>query len=179
MKICNKCQISQNIDNYYKDKSRPDGYEYVCKTCAKTKKEIYKNNHYEELRKKSLEYSRRPEIKLKTRARKKDRLKIDTNYRMSENIRRRINAAFKGHNKSKSTISILGCSIEYLKYHLSIKFQQGMNWGNYGINGWHIDHIIPLSSAKTTKDIEALCHYSNLQPLWAIDNLQKSNKIKV
>ena len=74
---------------------------------------------------------------------------------------------------------MLGCSIDSLKRHLSKKFKIGMSWDNYGIHGWHIDHIIPLSSAKTIEDIEKLCHYTNLQPLWAKDNLQKSNKIKV
>jgi len=179
MKTCRKCQISKTIDNYYKDKTRPDGYEYICKECAKSKKAVYKKNNYEQLRQKSLAYSRRSDIKLKTLTRKKNRLKIDIKYRMSENIRRRINAAFKGNNKSKSTINMLGCSIDSLKRHLSKKFKIGMSWDNYGIHGWHIDHIIPLSSAKTIEDIEKLCHYTNLQPLWAKDNLQKSNKIKV
>ena len=52
-----------------------------------------------------------------------------------------------------------------------------MSWENYGKDGWHIDHKIPLSSAKTDREIYELCHYTNLQPLWAKDNLKKSNKI--
>ena len=57
------------------------------------------------------------------------------------------------------------------------QFVDGMSWDNYGIYGWHIDHIIPLSSAKTEEEIFKLCHYTNLQPLWAVDNLKKSNKL--
>lgn len=52
-----------------------------------------------------------------------------------------------------------------------------MNWDNRGLYGWHIDHIIPLSSAKTEEEVYKLCHYTNLQPLWAKENLSKGNKI--
>jgi hypothetical protein len=55
------------------------------------------------------------------------------------------------------------------------KFTEGMSWDNK--NEWHIDHIIPLSSAQTEEELYKLCHYTNLQPLWAEDNLRKSNKI--
>ena len=51
-----------------------------------------------------------------------------------------------------------------------------MTWDNYGKYGWHIDHIIPLGTAKTEKDLEKLLHYSNTQPLWAEENLSKSKK---
>jgi hypothetical protein len=52
-----------------------------------------------------------------------------------------------------------------------------MSWDNYGFYGWHIDHVIPLSSAKTEEEVYKLCHYTNLQPLWAEDNLKKGSKI--
>mgnify|MGYP002132731409 FL=1 len=52
-----------------------------------------------------------------------------------------------------------------------------MTWDNYG--DWHIDHIIPLNSAQTEEDLYKLCHYSNLQPLWALDNLKKGSKYVV
>jgi hypothetical protein len=55
-------------------------------------------------------------------------------------------------------------------------FMAGMNWSNHG--KWHIDHITPLSSAKTADELYTLCHYTNLQPLWAIDNLRKHDKIE-
>ena len=69
----------------------------------------------------------------------------------------------------------MGCSFEFLKIHLESKFQKGMAWINYG--KWHVDHIIPLSSATTVESISKLCHFTNLQPLWAFDNLSKNGKI--
>lgn len=52
-----------------------------------------------------------------------------------------------------------------------------MSWENHGLFGWHIDHKIPLSSAKDEEELKKLCHYTNLQPLWAIDNIKKRDKI--
>ena len=77
------------------------------------------------------------------------------------------------------TFEIIGCSKEFLKEHLEKQFTDGMTWENYGFYGWHIDHIIPLSSGKNEDEIYKLCHYTNLQPLWWFDNLSKGSKIGV
>lgn len=78
----------------------------------------------------------------------------------------------KINNKKKSkSISTLGCSYEHFKLYLESKFESWMNWDNHGLYngtinyGWDIDHIIPLSSAKSEEELIKLCHYSNLQPL--------------
>ena len=76
--------------------------------------------------------------------------------------------------KTNTTFKIVGCTPEFLKEYLEKQFILGMTWKNHGFYGWHIDHIIPLSKAKTLKDFEKLCHYTNLQPLWAEENLKKS-----
>jgi hypothetical protein len=73
------------------------------------------------------------------------------------------------------TEKLLGSDFNTVKTHIENKFTEGMNWKNQG--KWHIDHIIPLSSAKTKDELISLCHYLNLQPLWALDNILKSNKI--
>lgn len=79
-------------------------------------------------------------------------------------------------DKKASTEDLLGCSSEEAKQHIEEQFVEGMSWDNHG--DWHIDHIKPIdwwvkNSPETIKDA---CHYTNLQPLWAVDNLTKSNK---
>jgi hypothetical protein len=101
----------------------------------------------------------------------------DELYKISSLIRARIRNFLKIKNWSKTnkTFDLIGCSPQFLKEHLQSQFKDGMSWDNYG--SWHIDHIIPLSSAKTTEEFNKLCHYSNLQPLWASENLSKGKKI--
>lgn len=77
--------------------------------------------------------------------------------------------------KNNSTFLIIGRSPKFLMDYIEGLFTDNMGWDNYG--EWHIDHIVPLSSAKNEEEVNKLCHYSNLQPLWAKDNLKKSNKI--
>jgi hypothetical protein len=103
----------------------------------------------------------------------KEQRKTDPLKKLIFNIRTRIYSVLK--NKTKSSFDIVGCSPDFLKNHLENLFTEGMNWKNQG--KWHIDHITPLSSAKTEEEAYKLCHYTNLQPLWAEDNLKKSNKI--
>lgn len=108
----------------------------------------------------------------------KERKKNDPFYRAKESLRSRTQKAFKnGYTKSKKNLQLIGCSWEDLKKHIEQKFTEGMNWENYGMYGWHIDHIIPMSSANTIEELESLCHYTNLQPLWAEDNLRKSDSL--
>lgn len=80
-------------------------------------------------------------------------------------------------SKKNHSIEYLGIDIESYKKYLQQLFDSRMNWNNYGIKGWHIDHIIPISSAKNEEELIKLFHYTNTQPLWAEDNLKKSNKI--
>ena len=78
-------------------------------------------------------------------------------------------------SKKKKTFEMIGCTPDELRNHLSKQFIDGMSWDNYG--EWHIDHILPLVSAKDEEEVVKLCHYSNLQPLWAKDNLIKGCKL--
>lgn len=85
--------------------------------------------------------------------------------------------ARKGEKKSKRTEQILGCDIEYFAKHIERQFLPGMTWENRG--EWHIDHIVPVSSARDADEVEKLNHFTNLRPLWAKDNLAKCAKLEV
>jgi hypothetical protein len=97
--------------------------------------------------------------------------------RLKNALRSRIKIALKKPAKKTRTHILVGCSIQELKLHIEKQFQPGMTWDNWAQFGWHLDHIKPLSSAKNIEEMESLCHYTNLQPLWWRDNLSKSDKI--
>lgn len=92
-------------------------------------------------------------------------------------LRSRINKSLKTNQKNTRTNEIVGCTIDELKTHIQNQFQEGMNWENWSQFGWHLDHIIPISSANNEEEMYKLCHYTNLQPLWWRDNLEKRDKI--
>lgn len=97
-------------------------------------------------------------------------------YRLHNSYRARTRAVLR-RKGDKKTIEFLGCTVGEFKNHIESLFLDGMNWSNYGLNGWHIDHIIPLNSACCDHDLIPLLHYTNCRPLWAIDNLRKGAKI--
>ncbi len=142
----------------------------VCKICF-----IDKNLtefHKEKLGK----FGVRHECKRCQHTRINNRKKIDINYRLKQNLRKRLNAALKvktWHKNSKFN-EYIGCNLFKLRHHLELQFNHGMSWDNYG--KWEIDHIIPLSLAKTEQELYKLSHYMNLQPLWKIDNIKKGGK---
>jgi len=109
----------------------------------------------------------------------KVRKENDDIFKIIKNIRSRLSTflKIKKYSKDYEFIKIIGCSTEELKKHIESQFMDGMSWDNYGYYGWHIDHKTPLSSSKTEEDVLLLSHYTNLQPLWAEDNIKKSNKI--
>ena len=99
------------------------------------------------------------------------------NYKIGKKIRARIKEAIKFYNSNKCFKSeeLLGCTILDARKHIESLFKEGMMWENHGHGGWHIDHIIPCKSFDLTKPEEQkkCFHYTNLQPLWAKDNLKK------
>ena len=99
--------------------------------------------------------------------------------RLKHNVRNRIKDYLSRKNikKTNKTFEIVGCTPQELILHIEKQFTEGMSWDNQGMFGWHIDHIIPLSSANTDEEVYNLCHYTNLQPLWAFDNLSKGKKL--
>lgn len=103
------------------------------------------------------------------------KLKTDVNFKLRETIRSRIAMAIKGKAKRGSAIKLLGCSIEHFKQHIESQFKAGMTWDNWSLRGWHLDHIKPIKDFDLTdlNQLAEVCHYTNLRPLWAVDNLAK------
>ena len=125
---------------------------------------------------KAKEYRRKNKDRIN--ARNRHRCKTDPQIRIKNNIRSRMSMVLEGRTKAGPTMDLLGCTLEELKIHLENKFQEGMCWGNYGRNGWHIDHIRPCASFDMTDfEQQKQCfHYTNLQPLWERDNIIKRDK---
>jgi ribosomal protein S15P/S13E len=186
VKICCRCNIEKELQEFPKDKNRKDGYYIICKNCRKL---IYQSNskdiiekskkYYQDNKEKNYEkiIERNKKWRSNNPSYTTDRKKIDPTFKLIKNTRRRILRFLESKKLTKrnTTISLIGCSPHELKQHIEHKFVLGMSWENQG--KWHIDHIIPLSTAKTEEEVYKLCHYSNLQPLWAKDNLAKSNKL--
>jgi hypothetical protein len=183
------------------DDAKKNAKEYREKNKEKNKKyqDEYRQLHGKELNAKRKgyidDYNNRPEVKEKRRlqrlARKDirnkmlmDRYHKDTNYRIVVNMRTRMGHALRKYNDFKKdfkTLDILGCTIEELIKHLEAQFKDRMSWENYGFGNdkWNIDHIIPCSSFDLTDpEQQKKCfHYTNLQPLWQLDNISKGAKV--
>jgi len=203
-KICSNCNIEKEVCNFHKWKYGPDGYKRICKECRKIESKTYYNNNNENIKLKVSNYRKDnpekvKELKKKIYERDKERILmvvktyrennrqkrneynrnrkiIDPIYNLKHLMNSRMRIFMKSQNitKKNKTFEIVGCNPKELKEHLENQFKNGMTWDNQG--KWHIDHIIPLSSGNTEEEIIKLCHYTNLQPLWAIDNMKKGSK---
>jgi len=128
---------------------------------------VERNSRYEAL----------PEVKERRAEQHAKRHANDHRYRLARSLRNRLYDALDGNYKSGSAVELLGCTIPELITRFDTLFTEGMSWANHG--KWHIDHKIPLSSfnLEDPQQLAVACHYSNLQPLWAADNLSKGAKI--
>lgn len=100
--------------------------------------------------------------------------------RISGNYRRRLGKWItRGGVKPANSESLLGCTFAEFRAHIERQFRKGMNWGNYGHKGWHVDHIIPCASFDLSNpdEVRRCFHFSNLRPLWAKANLRKGSKV--
>lgn len=171
---CNSCSKEQRKGYYNKDIINRRAKQRALYQIHKEKRKLYAKKYriknLDKLQKSSKLW------KAKNPNYKREKLKSDINFRIKENLRGRLYKAIKNNSKAKSTLKLLGCTIDELKAHITSLFLKGMTWDNYG--KWHIDHIKPCSLFDFSKGEEQLkCfHYTNLQPLWAIDNLIKNNK---
>jgi len=111
------------------------------------------------------------------------RYKIDIEYKLRDNLRSRLNKAIKNSQKSGSAVNDLGCSIEEFKTYIESKFEPWMTWENHGPydknrDTWQLDHIEPLVKYNLENRDELLkaCHYSNIRPYKALDNIKKGGR---
>lgn len=208
-KICRLCKKKKPFKSFYKKKGGVFGLDARCKTCVslyhrqhfqKNKSKIlskrkdymieyrnsnkdkiseYNQKYYEKNKEQILTYKSSEVYRKHSREYEKNKRQNNILYRITGSLRNRLNQAIKNNKKHGTTKELVGCSIEFLKEYLSKLFQEGMNWENYGKDGWHIDHIIPCASFDLTDpEQQKKCfHYTNLQPLWATDNIRKSDKI--
>jgi hypothetical protein len=197
-KVCVACNTTKPYEDFHKRCGSPDGYSPRCKSCRVVETAAYNEKNREWINQKELARRSTPEGRAKhcERSRiysKNNRQKraeyckqynrrrrlSDPNFKMRKDIARRILLALDGNIKSASTEVLLGCTLKFFKGYIQSKFQEGMNWKNHGRYGWHYDHIIPCTAFNLEDpEQQKLCfHYTNYQPLWASDNLRKSNKI--
>jgi hypothetical protein len=193
MKRCNGCDKSKLETDFCKNKRAKDGLNWTCKECVKvvTDSEEFKKKRRSRLAvkrpirkrtqkgietKKVYDVVYREQNSDKIRNYKKNweiKNKDKPEFKLKRNLRRRIHHALKGKNKSKRTMELIGCSVDFFKSHIECLFQDGMSWENYGM--WHLDHIkecfrFDLSDPKQQ---EECFHYTNQRPLWATDNVSR------
>lgn len=115
----------------------------------------------------------------------KARRRSDVQFRLTDVLRCRLRDALKGRRKTASVLALLGCTPQKLKKHLEKQFLPGMTWENHGPMRrgrpptWNIDHIVPCAAfdLRDPEQQRKCFHFSNLRPLWARDNILKSDKI--
>lgn len=195
MKNCSKCKQEKPLTDFYINKSYKDGYGSQCKQCtvdyAKKRYQDDKEQWKYKVIQRAKQDGRRSEYMSKyfkknkkqiynTRNKYiKERYQNDPLFRLTQKTRTIISNSLRKHNHRKisSTQDILGCTFEEFKQHLESQFEPWMNWNNMGgknVNEpntcWEVDHIIPISSAKTEEDVVRLNHYTNLRPLCSYNN---------
>lgn len=191
---CKKCHNEQRKKLYlekieYEKQSRKQFYQSNKDKIKKVKKKYYeehkeyfskKNKEYGDKHREELnEYARqyRKKHQKEITAKRKEKRHTDEKYYYEIYIRNKINNYLNRYGKIKkknNVQEILGCNYEEFKIYIESKFQDGMSWENRG--EWHLDHIIPLATAKNYDDLIRLNHHTNFQPLWAIDNWKKGKR---
>lgn len=196
--LCPKCKEMKPLDDFNVSKRATTGRMSYCKLCSrKNRTEYYLNNRekcYEAAyrwRKRNLDkaaeimrnYRKNNLEKQRQWARKNLKKRLgDPAFRATDRARTRLKEVMAGRKKHKCSMKLIGCTPEALRAHLESLWKEGMSWENYGLHGWHIDHIKPCSMFDLTDNaqVEECFHYTNLQPLWAFDNISKggANRLK-
>lgn len=191
-KICSKIkQREYQARNYNRNKAKESKRHKIYyennKEAFQLKNKIYHQNHkINKEEKAKYDHDRniqnRLSMNVKHAIRNRNRRIYDLKFKLNEIMANAIRLALKGNKKGRSWEKLVGYSLNQLKRHLEKQFQPGMNWRNYGFYGWHIDHEIPISAFNFEKpedmDFKKCWALSNLQPMWAKENIAKSNNLQ-
>jgi hypothetical protein len=161
-----------NLQSYYRNKEK----------VMERQREYFKTEKgLAAKRRAALKYSRKPSSKQRSVLIAKNRRRTDPAYNILVRLRGRLGVVMKRIKSKKhfDTLSLLGCTLAEFMAHIESKFSEGMSWQNMG--EWHIDHCLPCAVFDLTiPDQQKACfHFTNLQPLWALDNLRKHKKMLV
>lgn len=190
-RVCRECKLSSARDKYHADLgaarevARRGYYKHHARNKQKARERMRAPTAREQERKRW--HGRTSEQVVKDNAKRVERYARNRRARVAAVCRARLREFTVSRGRVKgATVEIIGCSWAELCAYLESKFQPGMSWGNYGHGGWHIDHVIPCQAKVdgkfvfdlgTAEGVRACFHYTNLQPLWALDNIRKGNKI--
>lgn len=207
MKPCCTCKILKPFENFYKSSKTVDGYQRQCKECKKNANDPILNqlrcakfrknnpeksaNSSKEWRSVNPDYNKKYYVKhckkIVANAVKYKRFRRATDpiYKLIDNIRNRHGKVLRGEASSSKG---LGCNSEKFREHIQLQWTEGMSWANYGNreNEWSLDHILPITSfLKTESGLwdklsdynRKLIHYTNLRPMWHVENIKKGKKI--
>lgn len=180
---CKSCALKYNRLMYKKhrdkilESKRIENIEKSDRIKQRRKEQYIKHRNQRLLDVKNYQQKNKEKIRKKVASYTIKRYHSDINFKLKMNLSRRVRQFI--YKEGKRTIDMIGCSINDFKKHLESLFKDGMSWDNYGKKGWQIDHILPCTSFDLNDfEQQKKCfHYTNLQPLWAEDNLRKSNKI--
>lgn len=174
MKLCTKCQEQKESSNFSPCARYSDGLFPYCRSC---KKNSNKQSYAKHSKTSMVTVRKWKALNLEKVKQYEKKYRQTPKRRLAANLRRRQLLALKKKDMPHvSAIKFLGCSVEDCLKHIEAQWQEGMTWDNWTLSGWHLDHIKPLASASTKEEMELLCHYTNLRPLWASDNLSKGGK---
>jgi len=179
-RTCKICDESLPLDAFYFSKRKSGSIEYrtECKVCFKAKMKQHRATEENYLTRKAY-YKKNIERhrKINGEAKKRWREENGFAFRVITRMRRRVDSAlYYGYKNLNKNIETIGCTPLFLRDYMEEQFKPGMTWDNRG--EWHIDHVIPISAFDLSDPVQqAKCfHYTNLQPLWGIDNIRKGAK---
>lgn len=177
-KVCIKCLEEKSIEGFSLEKRKLNNVLYRRNTCKQCR---YKSENKEKGRLRDSRFNAKRNKTEKYKQWRKTyeykRYHTDIQFRLAYILRRRLKIALKNNAKTGKTLEYLGCSLEEFRTYLESKFTKEMTWNNQG-SYWHIDHIKPLALFDLSDDthVKQACHYTNLQPLEAKENLKKGAK---